>query len=253
VPDASIDRMRHLYRRSVAAMDDWLGRILGTLDERGLLDETLVVVTSDHGENLGEGHMLGHAMSVDERLIHVPFVAAGPGSDAWKRRRSSEGAVSSLADVPRILAEAAGITDHPWQRPAVPAGVAVAQCDGFAALAPDTARKLVEAWRLWPRAHEELFLRRSCATDGRFKLVRERDGARLHDLETDPLETIDVLAVHPEESARLASVLDALDAEEEASKARVPERASSSGGDGGPAGAAESAELEERLKLLGYL
>ena len=57
--------MRHLYGRSVAYADDWLGRLLETLDGRGLLDETLVIATSDHGENLGENRLFGHAFSLD--------------------------------------------------------------------------------------------------------------------------------------------------------------------------------------------
>src|SRR5207237_405761 len=48
VPDATIDRMRRPYRGAVAYMDDWLGTLLDRLDGAGVLDDTLVVVTSDH-------------------------------------------------------------------------------------------------------------------------------------------------------------------------------------------------------------
>ena len=55
-PDPALERMRHLYGASVRYMDDWLGRgPPGQLDERGALDDTIVLVTSDHGENFGEG------------------------------------------------------------------------------------------------------------------------------------------------------------------------------------------------------
>ena len=63
-------------------MDDWLGDVLGAMDARGLLDDTLVVVTSDHGENFGESGLMAHAFSLDERLTHVPLVAAGPGAES---------------------------------------------------------------------------------------------------------------------------------------------------------------------------
>jgi len=65
-------------------MDDWLANILESLDARGILDDTLVIVTSDHGENFGEGGLIGHGFSLDERLVHVPFVASGPGSERLK-------------------------------------------------------------------------------------------------------------------------------------------------------------------------
>ena len=75
--------MRHLYARSRCGyMDDWLAASSSALDARGLLDDTLVIVTSDHGENFGEGGLMAHAFSLDERLMHVPLVAAGPGAEA---------------------------------------------------------------------------------------------------------------------------------------------------------------------------
>ena len=237
VPEESLERMRHLYRRSVLAMDDWLGRILGELDGRKMLDNTLVVVTSDHGENFGEGHLLGHALSLDDRLIRVPLITAGPGAPA------ENGAVTSMASLPRMLAAAAGLRDHPWLEEPSPEGVAVAQSDGFGMMAPDLARQMGESWGLPPAIRERMFVRRSCATDGRFKLVREGPTERLHDLVADPLEAADASDAHPEALTRLRRTLDEVDADEvlpadSEDAAESPE---------------ESAELEERMRLLGYL
>ena len=50
------------------------GRVLEDVD----LDDTLVIVCSDHGENFGEGGLVGHAFSLDDRLTRVPFVVGGP-------------------------------------------------------------------------------------------------------------------------------------------------------------------------------
>ncbi|MGH2951471.1 MAG: sulfatase, partial [Solirubrobacterales bacterium] len=77
VPAETLERMRHLYRRSVRQLDDWLGSLLDELDRSALLDETLVIVTSDHGENFGENGYMAHAFSLDDRLIRVPLIAAG--------------------------------------------------------------------------------------------------------------------------------------------------------------------------------
>ena len=43
-----------------------------------MLDEMLVLATSDHGENFGENGLMAHAYSLDQRLIRVPFAPAGP-------------------------------------------------------------------------------------------------------------------------------------------------------------------------------
>ena len=63
-------------------MDDWLARVLDLLDKHKLLDDTQVVVTSDHGENFGEGGLCGHSFSLDDRSIRVPA-----HSRPWRVRR----------------------------------------------------------------------------------------------------------------------------------------------------------------------
>ena len=95
VPEAALERMRRLYAAAVRLLDDWLERVLEDLDRRGVLDETIVVVTSDHGENFGEGGLMGHAYSLDERLIRLPFAAAGP--------IERPAGPFTLASVPKIL------------------------------------------------------------------------------------------------------------------------------------------------------
>ena len=113
VPDDALSRMRHLYARSIAYLDDWLAAILEALDAKQILDDTLVVVTSDHGENFGEGGLIAHALSLDERLLHVPFVAAGPGAERLAH-------VRSLAELPAALAAVAELESHPWQEDGLP-------------------------------------------------------------------------------------------------------------------------------------
>src|SRR5437763_1522730 len=60
IPDEAFARMRHLYARAAAYLDRWLADVLEALDRRGILDDTLVIVTSDHGENFGEGGLIAH-------------------------------------------------------------------------------------------------------------------------------------------------------------------------------------------------
>ena len=91
VPDAALQRGRHFYAASIRYMDDWLAGVLEMLDRRRILEETLVIVLSDHGENFGEDGLIGHGLSVDNRLIHVPIRRGGPrrgGPGAVQPRRS---------------------------------------------------------------------------------------------------------------------------------------------------------------------
>ena len=98
--------MRHLYRRAVSYMDSWLAGVLDALDRKGILDQTLVIVTSDHGENFGEDGLIAHGFSLDERLIHVPLVSAGPGT-------ADGGSSGQPGRLPGHIAEACGLDEHP--------------------------------------------------------------------------------------------------------------------------------------------
>ncbi|MFT7464496.1 MAG: hypothetical protein ACI9EF_002852, partial [Pseudohongiellaceae bacterium] len=68
----------NLYDGEVAYFDGQLGLLLAELKERGLSDDTIVVVTADHGEELFETGRLGHGYALSEPMLHVPLVFAGP-------------------------------------------------------------------------------------------------------------------------------------------------------------------------------
>jgi hypothetical protein len=89
-----------LYDSSVAYTDAQLGRLLGRLAELDLDDRTVVVLTSDHGEMLGEHGLGGHSYLFEENLM-VPLVVAEPG---WRwRNRPIDTQVRSIDVVPTVL------------------------------------------------------------------------------------------------------------------------------------------------------
>jgi arylsulfatase A-like enzyme len=67
------------YYGMVAQLDHAIGRVLDVLDERGLAGETLVIVTSDHGEFLGEHQMIFKGPFGYDSLLRVPLLVRGPG------------------------------------------------------------------------------------------------------------------------------------------------------------------------------
>lgn len=245
-PAATLARMRHLYAAAVRSMDDWLARFLGELDGRGLLDDTLVILTSDHGENLGEGHLLAHGFSIDDRLLRVPFVAAGPGAAALPG-----GAVASLTGLPVLVADAVGLRGTPWHDDPVYDDVVVAQNDGLRVFG-QVIDLDATGWDLPEATVAAMGQALTAISDGSFKLVRSGDRERLFDLRADPLELSDVLAGHAAVAGRLRERLDAIERAPGTLVSGLAAAASTT--DSYPrVDEEEEAELEERMRLLGYL
>jgi arylsulfatase A-like enzyme len=63
----------------VEYVDRKIGELLNRLDERGLLDNTLIVFTSDHGEGLGDHGQIGHIKQLYDSLLRVPLIFTLPG------------------------------------------------------------------------------------------------------------------------------------------------------------------------------
>ena len=72
------------YDDCIAYLDDQLGRLLGELERRGLLADTDVIITSDHGEAFGDHGILGHSFSVNVEEIGVPLVILSPDAPAGR-------------------------------------------------------------------------------------------------------------------------------------------------------------------------
>lgn len=85
--NSDVADVRGLYAGEVETVDAHLQKLRGVLESEGLLEDTIVVVTADHGENLGETdemgrQRMGHEASVSEAVLHVPLVIAHPGLTA---------------------------------------------------------------------------------------------------------------------------------------------------------------------------
>lgn len=103
-PDAVATVRRH-YHANVMLIDQWVGRIVEALKQRGQLDNTLIVFTSDHGEALWDHNLVYKFASHYESVVGVPFVAAGPGVAAQGVRAS----LVELIDLGPTLLDYAGV------------------------------------------------------------------------------------------------------------------------------------------------
>ena len=124
------------YDTEIAYIDGEIARLLGFLKEKGRLDETLVILTSDHGEYFNERKLRGHPAVPYELGLHVPLALRLPGVIAPGRSARRTGLlevfrmvrnvvqgepldwVREVDATPRILSEAWALRDYPRVRPA---------------------------------------------------------------------------------------------------------------------------------------
>jgi arylsulfatase len=154
------------YAGMISIIDDYVGRFEGILKERGILDNTVVIYCSDHGEMMGDHGMFGK-QTYYESPLRVPLVLAGPGV----RKGGNCDALVHLADMAPTILEMAGV-EHPL---------------------PMQARSLCPLLRgdsdsVYDFQFSELAESRMIF-DGRFKYVQHDDDRdELYDLEDDPRE-----------------------------------------------------------------
>lgn len=105
-------RLERLYEGNLRYADAEVGRLLDALRTSGLLERTLVVVTSDHGEALGERGLFGHNTSVDEAMTAIPLVVRFPESFPQRPVGRSDTLVSTI-DVAPLVLESVGVAPPP--------------------------------------------------------------------------------------------------------------------------------------------
>jgi arylsulfatase A-like enzyme len=100
--------VRHLtsqYDGAIAYLDEQLGRLFEHLRATGAYDNTLIVITSDHGESLGDAGLLAHNYSLRQAQVWVPLIVKYPGQT---RRETDDLLASSIDILPTVLDVAGG-------------------------------------------------------------------------------------------------------------------------------------------------
>lgn len=78
IEEADFEASSKLYNAEIDFLDDQLGKLFEFFEEQNLEEDTVFVIVSDHGENLGEEDMFGHQFSVSEQLVSVPMMIKAP-------------------------------------------------------------------------------------------------------------------------------------------------------------------------------
>jgi len=101
----AIDVYRDSYESSIAYLDRQVGLLLDGIERRGLLDNTLVIVTSDHGEHFGEHGLLGHGLSLYRDEVHVPLLILPPSRSPLASSAKVVNEPVSLREIPATVVE----------------------------------------------------------------------------------------------------------------------------------------------------
>ncbi len=185
------------YDGEIAYADSRLGFLLKHLEALGELDRTLVIMTADHGEGLGDHNELTHAVLAYNSTLHVPLIVRPPAGSAPAGKVVDDW-VGTVDIVPTVL-ELLGI-----DRPEGLQGRSLVPLWQPSSSAPASRRRYAE--NLSPRlTHGWGELR--VLFDGPMKYIH---GPRpeLYDLEADPGELRDLADEHPQEMERMRSILE---------------------------------------------
>lgn len=175
------------YDGSIAYVDDQIKSLFSGLEQRGLLENTIVIITSDHGESLGEHGLLQHSASLYLQEIHVPLIIWGPGH--IPARPAIDTPISTTA-LPATILSLIKSTDETFPGPSLslliedktsgqtwPDPISeVAQMDGAAEQNPST--------------HGEM---KSVVDPEMQYIVHENFGEELYNWRTDPQETNNII------------------------------------------------------------
>jgi choline-sulfatase len=217
----------HPYEGEVAFADDCVGQVLGKLRQLGLYDQTLVVITGDHGEMLGEHGELNHGFFIYEGALRVPLVVRVPGG-----RAAQVDTPVSLVDIaPTIVAqvgapvprEVQGVDLSPW----------------LAGRGTTGGGRSLYAETVTPTRYYGASSLLGVIVDG-WKYI-ETSRPELYDLRSDPAEAVNLLEREPGRAEALGRTLVAI----LAAAGRAPGPA--------PESAALDEESRQRLAALGYL
>ena len=221
ISDRDIDHLIDLYDEEIRYFDDVFRQMMTRLEEEGLLRNTIVILTADHGEEFLEHGQIKHCRGIWNTLSHVPLILQGTGIEGGRR----VGTAVQILDVAPTILDLLGFA--PVEAP----------------FEGTSLKSLLEG--RGPAAERFAFAdggRWKSVDDGRFHLIFDvvEDRAVLFDMWEDPLEQHDLFAADTPALEALVSNLDDW-LKKTHQLVRLEETV------------AEAKAKEEELRALGYL
>ncbi|MFM2163536.1 MAG: hypothetical protein RLZZ383_3048, partial [Pseudomonadota bacterium] len=197
--------IRDVYDASLRDLDASLVPLLDGLRARGILDDTVVILTADHGEHLGEHHLADHKFSVYNDLVRVPLIVRYPKAVPT----GVEAAPVSTLDV---FATVAALTGAPLPEGTISQSLLAPRTEtaAFAELVAPTTLVFDRMRKVHPdfdsRPYEHVY---TSVEDAGWKCIARGDGKRsLFDLSADPGEIHDLSAAEAERATALCAQID---------------------------------------------
>lgn len=189
------------YDAAIATIDSHLGRLFETLEARGRLENTIVIVTSDHGELFGEHELWGHAHNMYLDVLHVPLALRGPGIPSGIRPTGEV----TLADIPATLSELAfGARTEPFP------GLSLSRHWGAHMPTRPALAEVSRAPNIDSRNPTSRGPMKSLVADG-LHYIRNGDGVEeLFDYLADRAESRDLVTTEPTRLRRMRGLVDSV-------------------------------------------
>ena len=234
ITPAEDEELRTNYRKEVEYFDAELGRFLAQLDWRGQLDNTLIVIVGDHGDEFYEHNDYGHSNLPYDELTHVPLLMSVPDKVDIDQPRQIDDLVRCIDILPTALALADADLTEEMDRRIVG--------ESLLPLLKEGSEPSFDTIVTEKEVRGETALRFGFRTD-RWKFLYDgkTDRKLLYDLDSDPDETENVADAHPDVVEEFEEDLDSRFERIERTSAdiQIPDIESQPG-------------VEERLKALGY-
>lgn len=204
--------INRVYDAALLDLDDATADLLDDLDARGILDDTIVVFTADHGEQLGEHQQFGHRSGVYQQLLHVPLVIAYPRKLAPKRVKTP---VTNLLIFDTLI----GLAGVPSPDSGAAKGdlteIAETVTNVFSETLSIDRLGFTKVRKLYPDLTRDVWANTyRSVVQGNWKLIEsvnfdthEIMNCELYDLDADPSEANDVFAAHGDKVTELADAL----------------------------------------------
>ncbi len=193
-------RMFDGYDTGILYTDNVVGQIMGTLERLGISDDTAILISSDHGENLGELGIYGDHQTADAITARVPMIVAWPGLTEQSGRRATDALCYQFDLAATVVAWVGGDVPADWDAKPLPSGWAAVPDGGreqvFISTAASTCQRAVMS-----RANQ-LLIRTD--HDGFHLFPR----LMLYDLNADPHEQHNLVGAQPDLAQGLEQMLD---------------------------------------------
>ncbi|MFW6098103.1 MAG: sulfatase [Chloroflexota bacterium] len=202
-----------MYDAEVAYQDDYLGPLFSTLQNRATAEDTLTLITADHGDGLGEHGYMGHAFVAYDELVHVPLIAH------WPRRLPAGNRVSTAVSTRRVfhtLVDAAGDLPESMASVSKAGARSLSLLESIYGADPENGLALSEVYpplnfvRAIEHRQPDLLQRFRCLSQRRalvqqdLKLITvENTPDELFNLQDDPLELANCLEERPQDVTHL--------------------------------------------------